>query len=149
MLKHNSKDAKILQIIDVNLNRTREGLRVCEDILRFTAPKSSIINLLKTFRHSATRAILNSGQLELSQLVGSRDVKNDLSKFNDFKKPKSSDLPAVFMANIERAKESLRVLEECCKIIDRTASQKYRKLRFSVYEAEKKYNDTVRIRKIK
>ena len=145
----NPHNVKILRIIDANLNRTREGLRVCEDILRFTLPGSPVINLLKTYRHSATRSILDSRRLELSGLVDSRDVKKDLSKFNDFKRPGNGDLRAVFMTNIERVKESLRVLEECCKIIDETVSRKYRKLRFKVYEAEKKYNDTVRIREIK
>jgi len=142
-------DPRILRIIDANLNRAREGLRVCEDVLRFTLPGSPVINSLKTCRHLATKFILDSRRLELSVLVDSRDVKKDMSKFNDFKRPGNGDISAVFMANIERAKESLRVMEECCKVIDETVSRKYRRLRFRVYEAEKKYNDTVRIRKIK
>ena len=53
------------------------------------------------------------------------------------KKP-GADIGDVFMANIERVKEALRVLEECCKIIDEKMSRGYRKLRFDAYETEKK-----------
>ncbi|MFH1853780.1 MAG: thiamine-phosphate pyrophosphorylase [Candidatus Omnitrophota bacterium] len=140
---------KILRIIDANLNRAREGLRVCEDISRFTIPAEPLAGLLKTARHSTTRAILNSKRLALRNLIESRDIKNDCMKFRDFKKSKNSGSSGMFMANIERVKESLRVLEECCRIIDDAASRKYRKIRFDVYEIEKKYNDTIRARKTK
>ncbi|MBU1888066.1 MAG: thiamine-phosphate pyrophosphorylase [Candidatus Omnitrophica bacterium] len=138
---------KILRIIDANLNRAREGLRVCEDISRFAMPEKPLAGLLKTARHSATRAVLSSKNLTLKDLVGARDVKNDCMKFRDSKRSKGDSLPAVFMANIERVKESLRVLEECSKVMDETVSHKYRKIRFDVYEIEKKYNDSIRIRK--
>ena len=44
----------------------------------------------------------------------------------------------IFGANIERVKESLRVLEEFFKLIDKKDSAKFTKLRFKVYEIEKK-----------
>lgn len=137
---------KIFRIIDANLNRAREGLRVCEDISRFTMPKKSLAGLLKNARHSTTRAVLSSKNLALKKLVSSRDVKKDLMKFSDLKRSKGNGLSGVFMANIERAKESLRVLEECTKVIDEAASRRYRNIRFKVYEIEKKYNDSARIR---
>lgn len=136
---------KILQIIDANLNRAREGLRVCEDISRFTMAGSPLAGLLKASRHSATKAILNSKILALAQLVDSRNTKSDCMKFRDFKKSKKDGLSAIFMSNIERVKESLRVLEECCRVMDESVSRKYRKLRFNVYEIEKKYNDAIRV----
>ena len=137
---------KIFRIIDANLNRAREGLRVCEDISRFTMPKKPLAGLLKNARHSATRAVLSSGNLALKKLVRSRDVKKDLMKFNDMRRSKNSGLSGVFMANIERAKESLRVIEECAKVIDEGVSRRYRKIRFKIYEIEKKYNDSAGIR---
>lgn len=134
---------KVLQIIDANLNRAREGLRVCEDIARFTVPRRPFAGLLKMVRHNTTKAILSSKDLALKGLLKSRDTKNDRMKSFDFKKPKGSALSAIFMANIERTKESLRVLEECSKIIDEPASRKFRKLRFAVYDIEKGYYDTI------
>ncbi len=127
---------ELFQIIDANLNRTREGLRVCEDISRFTVTDKNIAKSLKTIRHSATKTFLNSKKVSLKQLLKTRDTKKDILKFIDFKKD-HPDISDLFMANIERVKESLRVLEECSKIIDKDISHKYRKLRFGVYDIEK------------
>ena len=44
----------------------------------------------------------------------------------------------IFSANIQRAKESLRALEEFFKLIDKKDSAKFTGLRFKVYEIEKK-----------
>ncbi|MFC1666658.1 thiamine-phosphate pyrophosphorylase [Candidatus Omnitrophota bacterium] len=130
-------DKKIFQIIDANLNRTREGLRVCEDIARFMIPDKNCAKALKIIRHAATKALLDSKDLSLKKLLRSRDTKRDLLKFVDFKKQRNDGVADIFMSNIERVKESLRVLEECCKIIDENASRKYRRLRFNAYAVEK------------
>ncbi|MDP6685994.1 MAG: thiamine-phosphate pyrophosphorylase [Candidatus Omnitrophota bacterium] len=134
----------MLQIIDANLNRTREGMRVCEDISRFILSDKFISRSLKNIRHAATKALLHSEKLSLKKLVQTRDIKNDALKFVDFNKHKGSDVSDVFMSNIERVKESLRVLEECCKIIDKTASRKYRSLRFNAYSIEKRAIEKIR-----
>ena len=131
-------EGTLLRIIDANLNRTREGLRVCEDIARFAMSNRSMAGSLKSTRHSATRAMLYSKRPQLKRLVMARDTKEDCLKCFDLRKEKKMDLPDVFMSNIERVKESLRVLEECCKIMDEAMSRKYRKLRFDVYAIEKR-----------
>jgi len=130
---------ELLQIIDANLNRLREGLRVCEDITRFAAGDKNIARSLKILRHGATEAILFSKKLSLRKLLQTRNTKNDRLKFIDFQKEKNLDIAGIFMSNIERVKESLRVLEECCKIVDADASRKYRRLRFNAYGIEKKF----------
>ncbi|MCX5667705.1 MAG: hypothetical protein NTY34_05295 [Candidatus Omnitrophica bacterium] len=48
------------------------------------------------------------------------------------------DYSDIFSANIERTKESLRVLEEFFKLFDKGSSARFTKLRFKVYEIEKK-----------
>ncbi|MBU1148171.1 MAG: hypothetical protein KKD11_07435 [Candidatus Omnitrophica bacterium] len=129
---------ELLKIIDANLNRTREGLRVCEDIARFAVIDKKISRSLKAMRHSVTKALLSSKRLALRQLVKARDTKNDPMKFVDFEKQKGTNIQDIFMANIQRVKESLRVMEECCKILDQDVSRKYRKLRFDAYNIEKR-----------
>jgi thiamine-phosphate pyrophosphorylase len=129
---------KLFQIMDANLNRLREGLRVCEDIARFTMTDRGIAKLLKTIRHKATETLLDSQKQPLKKFILARDTQKDALKFIDFKKQKSVDVNTIFMANIERVKESLRVLEECSKILDEGISRKYRKLRFDTYCAEKR-----------
>jgi coenzyme F420-reducing hydrogenase alpha subunit len=130
---------KLLQIIDANFNRAREGLRVCEDIARFAIQDKELSKALKTIRHNITKAILCSKTASLSALVARRNTRADAVKFTDFKTKKKVSLTDLFIANIQRAKESLRVLEECCKIIDEGASPKFRRFRFNVYNVEQKY----------
>jgi hypothetical protein len=134
----NNELESILRIIDANLNRGREGLRVCEDILRFASSDKNMAAGIKKIRHAMTEALLQSGKISLKRLALTRDTGKDALKCVDFKKPKGTDARDIFMANTQRVKESLRVLEECCKIIDKNLSCKYRDLRFKVYDMEKK-----------
>ncbi|MBU4342736.1 MAG: thiamine-phosphate pyrophosphorylase [Candidatus Omnitrophica bacterium] len=127
----------IYRIIDANLNRTREGLRVCEDILRFVIVDKKLANSTKLIRHAATRALLSSKKISLRCIIKERDTKKDIMKFSDLKKGKGAEFSDLLLSNIERSKESLRVLEECCKVFDEETSKKYRSLRFRVYDIEK------------
>lgn len=136
---------KLLRIMDANFNRAREGLRVCEDIARFALKDKNIPKALKNIRHNITKAVLSSKIASLSALVKNRDTYSDRVKFIDLKTKKKVSLADLFMANIERAKESLRVLEECSKIIDEGASPKFRRLRFTVYNVEQEYIKKTRI----
>ena len=131
-------ETKILRIIDANLNRVREGLRVCEDIIRFALQDKNAAKSLKVVRHSATNLVLKSKKISLAELLSERDTASDKTKFIDFKPKSGIDISDIFMSNIERVKESFRVLEECFKIIDGKISQGYRKLRFDTYDIEKR-----------
>ncbi len=135
---------KILQVMDVNLNRVREGLRVCEDITRFIISDKNITVYLKGIRHGATRALIGSAKLSLQRLLLARNTAYDKQKFYDLKKAGRTDIEAIFMSNIERAKESFRVLEELTKIIDGAVSRKFRRLRFKTYDVEKRIIEKVR-----
>lgn len=144
---------KLLRIIDANLNRSREGLRVCEDIARFWLEDKSATKLLKTIRHEATNLVRKSKKVSFLEFLSKRDVSRDKTKFIDFTSDAKIDILDIFMPNIERVKESLRVLEECFKVIDESISHGYRKLRFNTYCIEKaigkKINDSNRTCKIK
>ena len=129
---------KLLRIIDANLNRTREGLRVCEDIARFSLRNRGATKTLKAIRHGATNLVLKSKKISLVELLSNRDVAKDKTKFIDLTPGLEIEISDIFMSNIERVKESLRVLEECFKIIDEKISRGYRKLRFDTYDAEKR-----------
>jgi thiamine-phosphate pyrophosphorylase len=128
----------LLRIIDANLNRAREGLRVCEDIARFSLQNKGAAKTLKTIRHGATNLVLKSKKISFPKLLSERDTAKDKTKFIDFTPGQKIEISDIFMSNIERVKESLRVLEECFKIIDERISRGYRKLRFDAYDAEKK-----------
>jgi len=145
MTRQGMVEDKLLQIIDANLNRTREGLRVCEDIVRFMLQDKNAAKALKAIRHNATNLVLKSKKISLAKLLSGRDTLGDKTKFIDFTPSSGVSISDIFMSNIERVKESLRVLEECFKIIDAKISRGYRKLRFNAYDIEKNIVEKARL----
>ena len=129
---------KVCRIIDANLNRSREGLRVCEDIARFALNSKVITTELKSVRHSISD-IAKESVSSLKELPASRDTASDVLRRSRFESEmKRRSLPDIFIANIERVKESLRVMEELYKLINVKSSSKFCGLRFKVYAIEKK-----------
>jgi hypothetical protein len=129
---------EIFRIIDANFNRSREGLRVCEEVARFVWNSAALTKDLRAARHSIT-AILKGAGAPSTILFETRDVRSDVGLRERRKSEmRRLDYSDIFSANIERAKESLRVLEEFFKLIDKDDSAKFTKLRFKVYEIEKK-----------
>ena len=129
---------EVYRIIDANLNRSREGLRVCEDISRFILNSSYITGQLKAVRHKISD-IVKASMKNGVKFLECRDSEADIGRCSripsQMKRRGSAD---IFMANIERVKESLRVLEEFFKLIDKKRSSELSVLRFKVYEIEKK-----------
>jgi len=127
----------VYRVIDANLNRSREGLRVCEDIARFVLNSHSISSSLKRARHSIS-SIVRTRSCGIEELCRSRDVTSDVGKeqlpFSEIKRTGALD---IFLANIQRTKESVRVLEEFYKIIDKPISKRLSSIRFMVYDIEK------------
>ena len=129
---------KVYRIIDANLNRSREGLRVCEDIARFALSSKVITTELKSVRHSISEIAKRSGGY-IKYLPASRDTTTDVLRRSRFESEmKRQGLSDIFAANVERVKESLRVLEEIFKLVNVKSSSKFCSLRFKVYAIEKK-----------
>ena len=129
---------KILRIIDVNLNRAKEGLRCCEEVARFILDDSALTKALKLIRHNIDRIVTSSG-IRKKLLCQSRDVKTDCGKAF-CKLEKKDSWQSIFFANIQRTKEALRVLEEFFKLFDDKSCEKFKALRFKVYNQEKKFS---------
>jgi len=127
----------VYRIIDANLNRSREGLRVCEDITRFALNSPSLSRRLKSARHaiSQTGRALSPASKEL---CAARDSAGDVGRKGFMASEMSrSDLADIFIANMERAKESVRVLEELSKLYDGKTAAVFTRTRFGLYEIEK------------
>lgn len=128
----------IYRILDANLNRAREGLRVCEDVTRFKLDSEALSKEIKALRHGITSG-MRSMPSGIKKLLEARDSEGDIGKgskrSSEMKRTGAAD---IFMANIQRVKESLRVLEEFSKIIDRRLAIRFRRLRFKTYAIEKK-----------
>lgn len=126
----------LFRIIDANLNRSREGLRVCEEIARFVLSDGKLSGEFKNLRHRISRSIKRF-PAGLRKLLSSRNTQADVGR-KIFRITCRKDYQDVFFANIQRAKESLRVLEEFSNISNRPLSKTFARLRFKVYELEKK-----------
>ena len=135
-MKNRSYDKDILRIIDVNLNRAREGLRVCEEVVRFVLNDASLTKGLKSIRHKI-QSIIKSADTDEGLLCQARNVKDDVGT-ELTRLEKRDGWRSIFFANMQRVKESLRVLEEFFKLFDRNTGERFKDLRFQVYEFEKK-----------
>lgn len=132
-----SEDAHSLyRIMDANLNRCKEGLRVCEEVARFHLEDAALTQACGLLRHNLTK-IFKQSRIKSMNLFSARQICSDPGK-DSILGPRRNNLRNVFIANAQRAKESLRVLEECAKILDRSVSVKIQKLRFHFYDFEKK-----------
>ena len=126
--------ADAYRIIDANLNRSKEGLRVCEDIARFHFKDQRLTKKMSSLRHRVGLVIKKSG-LNLQFLFEVRDSKKDPGRAFNLG-PARKSFESIFMANSQRTKEALRVLEELLKLFNPATSRKIQKLRFEFYTIE-------------
>jgi thiamine-phosphate pyrophosphorylase len=125
-----------LRLVDANLNRIGEGLRVLEDIARLLLNEAALTQQLKTMRHELVRGDSAFQQ----QLLDSRDAVADVGRDSEIPgEGKERDLPLVLVANSRRVQESLRVLEELAKmpgLSHKLDSDKFKQARFNLYILE-------------
>jgi len=126
---------ELYRIIDANFNRSKEGLRVCEDMARFVWDDKNVSASLKSVRHDLNKAIEPLGLLKV---LSFRDIQHDVGRGTTVSESKRTQINDVFWANSQRVKESLRVLEEVTKLLDSKTSQSIKNLRYKVYAIEQK-----------
>ncbi len=130
------KSRQTFRIIDANLNRVGEGLRLLEEIARLLLNDAGLTQQLKTMRHELIRSDVSFQQ----QLLQSRNSESDVGI--DIEVPgeeKDRELPIVLVANSRRVQESLRTLEELAKVpgtIPELDSEKFKQARFNLYTIE-------------
>ncbi|MFC2043759.1 thiamine phosphate synthase [Chloroflexota bacterium] len=126
----------VSRVIDANLNRVGEGLRLLEDVARLLLNDATSTEHLKIMRHQLTSGDWSFNQ----QLIQSRDSEADVGI--DIEVPdeeKERELPLVVVANAKRVQESLRTLEELTKIpgvVSRLDPVKFKQARFGLYTIE-------------
>ena len=127
----NESTLPVLRLLDVNLNRAREGLRVIEDVSRFVLNNQKDSLRLKQLRHRLNRIAVRA----YPDLISARDVKHDLGRLTHEKG--HHNLNSVVRANFRRSQEALRVLEEYARIISTNAAGEFKKIRYTLYQIEK------------
>ena len=121
---------ELYRVIDANLNRLKEGVRVVEDLMRYLHNNKELSKKLKSIRHLATYE-------DIDALLKHRDSINDVLRPTTQSELKRSDLKSIIVANFKRAQESSRVLEELFKLHDAKQSENYKHIRYELYDLEK------------
>lgn len=133
---------KIYRILDANLNRAREGLRVIEETARFILDDRVLTAELKDLRHLITSlaASLPGGPVEL---VSARDSEGDVGagSWSEGERARDSVYNLV-QANFKRVQEAARVLEEFGKMAG-PGADKYKKVRYQLYVLEQEMLDKI------
>ncbi len=122
------------RIIDANLNRAREGIRVCEEVARFVLSDPRLTRRCQRLRHDLGAA---ARQFASAQLVGNRDSRRDVGRPGVRKTAGiHGGYPALVRANALRVQEAFRVLEEFTRLKSLRLSQLFGALRFRAYTLE-------------
>lgn len=129
-----------LRIVDANLNRASEGLRVMEDAARLGLDLAELSWDIKSARHEL-RTIAG----ELARCAGEamvwRDTPGDVGTGHSTTSERArAGLREVVIAAGKRTQEALRVLEEMSKVVATasTAAARCKALRYRVYELDRR-----------
>ncbi len=129
---------RVLAIVDANLNRAREGLRVLEDFARFVLRDQEVTCDLKQLRHSLV-ACERELRREIFDLMAHRnttaDVGTDITTTAESRRQSFTD---VVVANARRIQESLRSLEEFGKLLSPLFAMQVKQLRYTSYDLEQR-----------
>ncbi|MBI3615931.1 MAG: hypothetical protein HY211_05370 [Candidatus Omnitrophica bacterium] len=130
-----------LRVLDANLNRAREGLRVCEEVARLVLEERRLTRRCQQIRYDLGRLsqqMSRAHPLNGSALLKARDARKDVGR------PAIRGTPAahrgirdLVTANSQRVQEALRVLEEFTRLRSSPIIAKaFSALRFRVYSVE-------------
>ncbi len=126
----NQLSPDLFRVIDANLNRLKEGIRVVEDILRYRDNNKELSSKLKNLRHLCQVK-------ETTQLLKYRDTANDVLRSSIKSELNRSGIQSIILANFKRAQESSRVLEELYKLHSEEYSENFKYIRYELYSIEK------------
>ncbi|MBD2342761.1 thiamine phosphate synthase [Anabaena subtropica] len=120
----------VYRILDANLDRTREGLRIIEEWCRFGLNSAQLAGECKYLRQELVI-------WHTEELRAARDTPGDPG--TDLSHPQEeqrSSIKALLQANFCRVEEALRVLEEYGKLYHPKMGQACKQMRYRVYSLE-------------
>ncbi|MCL6638508.1 MAG: thiamine-phosphate pyrophosphorylase [Firmicutes bacterium] len=126
---------ELYRVMDANLNRAREGLRVLEEIARFVLEDAGLTARIKDLRHklAALAAQVPGGA---AGLIGARDPAGDVGAGSwTAEESTRVDLTGLALANLKRVQEAARVLEEFGKLAGAPAEE-FKRIRYQAYGLE-------------
>ena len=132
-----STSSSVLRVLDANVDRCREGLRVLEDVARFVLDDAFLSASLRDLRHRVTQAASYLGP----GLMNARRAQEDVGASLNAPQQPLVDLTELLTANSKRVQEGLRVLEEFARLPDlarQLDGSWFKSARFTVYDHEQR-----------
>lgn len=130
------KTKNISRILDANINRLKEGLRVAEEIVRFILKDKVLTKKFKTSRHRIDKTA--EKLFGVNNLIRQRNIFLDAGRKINSYELKRRGYRDIFFANMQRAKESARVLEEFAKLYSSQVALAFKRIRYTLYNLEYK-----------
>ncbi len=117
----------LCRILDVNLDRAREGVRILEEWCRFALDSTELTDLCKSLRQEIAK-------LHYPEFRAARDTPGDAgTALTHPQESRRDTIHAVLQANLCRVEEALRVLEEYGKVYDPAMGAAFKQMRYQVY----------------
>jgi thiamine-phosphate pyrophosphorylase len=127
---HSHTQQTIYRILDANLDRAREGLRIIEEWCRFGLNDSQLSGICKHLRQEL-------GTLHTAELRAARDTPGDIgTNLTHPQEEQRADITSLLQANFCRVQEALRVLEEYGKLYQGNMGTACKQMRYQVYTLE-------------
>jgi len=120
---------ELLRLLDANLDRAREGLRVAEDWARFVLDRRDLVEISKDLRQQL-------GRCHQQRYRQARHTATDSAAGLAHPAQQQRSSSTVVAANCARAQEALRVLEEFGRAIDPELAQVAEHCRYRLYDLE-------------
>lgn len=120
----------VYRILDANLDRAREGLRIIEEWCRFGLNNAQLANECKKERQEL-------GSWHTAQMRAARNTLGDAgTELTHPQEEQRTSITSLLQANFCRVQEALRVLEEYGKLYHPNMGKALKQMRYRVYNLE-------------
>ena len=123
--------ADAARVVDANLNRAREALRVIDDYCRFVLNDAVLTERVKRLRHELGEATKGVAVLAARDTPG--DVGTAVTADGEYVRRGPAEVAAV---NLKRLQESLRSVEEFGKVFGPNLGKRAEAIRYQAYTLE-------------
>jgi len=127
----------ILRLLDANMNRAVEGIRVLEETARMIFDDKELTTSIKDIRHKLVKIISEKTDLALGMIEARDSVHDVLRNGETLSEQTRNDLFSIVKANASRSQEAVRALEEFAKLSFPGLSERFKHIRFRLYDIEK------------
>ena len=122
------------RIADVNHNRLNESLKFIEDILRFSLENKQLLQDVRAIR---TQFLKVKKLVGFAAVIAQRSSKRDPGRPAVFDRGAQRTPGELLIANMTRAKEAARILEEIYRATIPRAGRIMKDIRFRLYDLER------------